>query len=97
MTNPQEWKLFRDRVLESAKAIFAPHGTPAGFPSGWQTGLIIDPGSFSEQLNRLQYSLHRANQPVIDQEGDLSRTQASAGVRTRQAESPRHVATPDIA
>jgi hypothetical protein len=68
MTNPQEWKLFRDRVLESAKAIFAPHGTPAGFPSGWQTGLIIDPGSFSEQLNRLQYSLHRANQPVIDQE-----------------------------
>ena len=69
-TQPGDWKLLMDQLLEGVRRIFTPHEGTAGLSAGWQTGLIVDPGSFTEQLNRLQYSLHRANQPVIGQDAD---------------------------
>jgi hypothetical protein len=45
--------------------IAAPPSPPPKQTLVWIAGSTEDPAGFSEQLRRLQASLHRANQPVI--------------------------------
>jgi hypothetical protein len=53
--------LLKDRLLKAVRWLSAPPGPPGESPV-WQAGPVLDPADFSEQLNSLQNSLHRANQ-----------------------------------
>jgi hypothetical protein len=54
-----------ERLREMGKWLFSPLPMPTAQESvGWHNGSCVDPTGFTEQLSRLQVSLHSANRAV---------------------------------
>jgi hypothetical protein len=69
MTGPvptgKKRSVFMERIVEIGRWLAAPPPEPSGeAKADWYAGLSVDPGSFTDQLCKLQDSLRRAGQAV---------------------------------